>query len=479
MCDMTVRAARVAELVLGAAAVCLVLASPALFPDAGNEVLLAAVLPTAFFGCGAVARVLRPGHVVGQRLLLVGLLHLTAFCLALLANETAVPAWTAYLLDVAGATSFTLGFVAFLDLLARYPDGSYLRPVVGRVVGGVAGIAVALVVLGALGAERAPSVLGYGGAPNPVHLPALDVLADAAQAVTLAPVLGLVLLVARYPGASAADRVQLRWPLVTSLVVAAGLVTSGLLEDVLGPTGQAAVFVPAAAALPASFLVGLLRHSEEAERLAAVEASRSRLVEAATSERRRIERDLHDGAQQQLIGLLARIELARQRVDSLDPEVAQELAEIREGMRRAHQELRELARGIYPPSLTDHGLAEAVRSAMTRMPGSPTLVVAPEIESRRFGLGVESAVYLFVLECLTNAMKHTDDDAVRVELAVRSDGVVATVTDRGPGLPDGAAAGTGLTGLRDRLAAGGGELEVQTGRGGTRLSGFVPVVQGA
>lgn len=469
----------VVELVVGAAALCLLLVSPALFPEAGADLLLAAALPAAFFGCGAVARLLRPRHVVGQRLVLVGLLHLVAVGLSLLAHELPVTEWAAYLLDVASAALFALGFVVFLDLLARYPDGRYLHPVVGRAVTGLAVLAVALVGLGALGAERAPSVLEYDGAVNPAHVAALGFASNLALAVSMAPVLGLVLLAVRYPRSSESDRAQMRWPLVTTVVVAVGLVTSGLLEDLLGPAGQTAVFVPAVAILPASFLIGLLRHSEEAERLAAVEASRTRLVEAATSERRRIERDLHDGAQQRLIGLLARVELARERVNDIDPQAAQDLEEIRDGIRDAHRELRELARGIYPPALSDHGLAEAVRSAMTRMPGFPTLVVSPEVESTRYGLGVESAVYLFVLECLTNAMKHTDDDAVRVELAARPDVLVATVTDHGPGLPPEAASGAGLTGLRDRLAAVGGRLEVDSGPGGTRLRGVVPVAEHA
>ncbi len=479
MINMTDRTAWVVELVLGAAAVCLLLASPALFPEAGTDLLLAAVLPTAFFGCGAVARILRPHHVVGERLLLVGLLHLAAVCGSLLAHEFLMATWASYLLDVTSAALFTLGFVAFLDLLARYPDGHYLHPAVGRAVTGLAVLALTLVVLGALGSERAPSVLEYDGTANPVHVPVLGFTSDLVLAVSVAPALGLVLLLVRYPRSPAADKAQMRWPLITTVVVAAGLVTTGLLEEWLGPAGQAAVFVPGVAALPASFLIGLLRHSEEAERLAAVEASRARLVEAATSERRRIERDLHDGAQQRLIGLLARVELARERVGALDPEAARELEEIREGIRAAHQELRELARGIYPPALTEHGLAGAVRSAMARMPGSPILVVAPDVESTRYGLGVESTVYLFVLECLTNAMQHTEDDAVRVELAARADGLVAVVTDHGPGLPPEAASGAGLMGLRDRLAAVGGSLEVDTGVEGTRLSGFVPVVQRA
>ena len=108
-----------------------------------------------------------------------------------------------------------------------------------------------------------------------------------------------------------------------------------------------------------------------------------------------------------------------------------------------------------------------------------SVAVAPEVESRRYELGVETAVYLFVLECLTNAMKHTDDDAVHVELTARPDALVATVTDHGPGLPPEAAEGRGFTALRDRLAAVGGRLEVQSGADGTRLRGVVPAAQRA
>lgn len=163
---------------------------------------------------------------------------------------------------MASAALFALGFIAFLELLARYPDGRYLRPAIARGLAGLTLLALVLVGLGALGSDRAPSVLGYDGATNPVHVPALQFVADLTMVVSLAPVLGLVLLGVRYPRSPAADRTQMRWPLVTAAVVAAGLVTTGLLEDVLGPAGQAAVFVPAAAVLPASFLIGLLRHSE-------------------------------------------------------------------------------------------------------------------------------------------------------------------------------------------------------------------------
>jgi signal transduction histidine kinase len=195
--------------------------------------------------------------------------------------------------------------------------------------------------------------------------------------VVLAPVIGAGLLLGRYPPASALDRAQMRWPILTAGVVALGLVTSGLAESALGPEVQTALFLTAAAALPASFLIGLLRHTEQADRVAAVEASRARLAEVADAERRRIERDLHDGAQQQLLALLARVELARTKVGDGDEAVDRELRGIGEGIRQVHRDLRELARGIHPAILTDRGLAEAVRSALARLPISAELVVSP------------------------------------------------------------------------------------------------------
>lgn len=465
------------QLVGGAVGALLLLASPALFATAGTDVLFAGVLPVAFFGCGAVAQVLRPQHVVGERLLQTGALHLVAISLGLLASGTTDSRWASFGLAGVATLLFALGFVALLDALARFPDGRYGHPLVVPVVRGAAGAGLGLAALALIASVRVPSMVDETGPANPLHVPALaSTFADLGGAAFLLPVLGLLLLAVRYRDADAGERGQMRWPLLTAAAVAVGLLTTSLLEEALGPDGQAALFVTAAAALPASLLVGLLRHDEEAERRMAVEESRARLAEATAEERRRLERDLHDGAQQHLIGLLAQVELVRERLDAVDPEAARQLVEIRDGLSSAHRELRELGQGIHPSALTDHGLAEAVRSAMARMPGQPTLTIDPEVESARYGPGVESAVYLFILECLTNAMKHTDDDAVRVELAASPRGLVATVADRGPGIPPEAANGSGLTGLRDRLAAVGGTIEVASGRDGTTVSGVVPAV---
>ena len=348
---------------LGAACGFVLLLSPAVLPSA--DAVVPAVLPLGFYAAGATAQVLRPGHPVGDRLLAVGVLHLTA-----LVGAVVVGRWPATAVPVAGlsAVLYALGFVALLDLLARYPTGRYAWPVLSRAVPVAAAAAVVVATLAVLGSARTPSVLDLDSDPNPLHVPALAALAPAVAVVALLPVAGLVLLLVRYRQAPPTDRAQMRWPLVTTAVIALALVSTAWAEDVLGPEAQAALFVTAGVALPVSFLVGLLRHTEEADRLAEVAASRARLAEVADAERRRIERDLHDGAQQSILALMARVEIARARLPATEDGVDAELRDIGTALRDVHRELRELARGVHPAVLTDHGLPEAVRSALTRLP---------------------------------------------------------------------------------------------------------------
>lgn len=455
----------------GAACSFALLLSPAVAPDAGA--VLPAVLPLGFFAAGATAEVLRPDHPVADRLLAVGVLHLAAIVGALAAVLVA-PSAVAVPVSVVSAALFALGFVALFDLLARYPTGGHAWPSVGPAVRVAAVGAVLATAALFLAQPRTPSVLGLDIGANPVHVPALSALAPVTAAVVLLPVAGLVLLVARYPGASAADRAQMRWPMVTAAVVAAGLLTTGLAESALGPDVQTAVFVTAGAALPVSFLVGLLRHTEDAERLAAVEASRARLAAVADAERRRIERNLHDGAQQQILALLAQVELARAELDGRDAAADRNLHGIGQGLRSAHRDLRSLAQGLYPAALSDHGLAEAVRSALARLPSPPALTVAPEVDGKRYAEPVEGAAYFLVLEGLANTLKHAGTSRVTVTLAEREGHLQVTVRDEGSGF-DPAGIGAGLLGLSDRLAAVGGRLQVDSRPGaGTVLRGLLP-----
>ncbi len=452
-----------------------VLLSPTLLPDEGIDIVLAGVLPLSFFAAGAVAQVLRPRHMVGLRLFQVGLLHLGAIAGAVLGGVVGETPWLSAAIGTISGLAFALGFTALLDLLARYPDGRYAWRWVRLAVRVVTVATVPLVAVSSLGSERVISVVELTGPTNPTFIPALQPLDQLVVSVAMAPVLGFVLLVARYVRAPSLDRMQMRWPIVTALIFAVGLVTSGLAEQLLDEAVQTTIFVTTVAALPASFLIGLLRHSEEAERLASVEASRRRIVEAAAEERKRIERNLHDGAQQQLVALLARIELARGKVGSTDPRVGQELGAIRDAIQEAHVGLRELARGIHPAALTDHGLAEAVRSAMTRLPEGAFLEVSPDVEGARYSSNLEEAAYLFVLEGLANALKHAGDVHPAVQLTVVNGDLVITVSDAGRGFAVDETDGSGLTGLRDRLAAVGAGLEVESTAGqGTRLRGTFP-----
>ena len=468
---------RRAAVALGAACGFAFLLSPAVLPAAGADVVLPSVLPLGFFAAGSTALVLRAGHPVADRLLAVGVLHLTALTGAVVAALRPLPG-VAVPVAWLSAVLYALGFVALLDLLARYPTGRYAWEPVRRTVHIAAAAAVVLATLLVLGSPRVPSVLGLEAGSNPLHVPALTGLTGAVAGVVLLPLIGLVLLLARYPRAPAPDRTQMRWPIVTALVMAVGLITTGLAERALGADAQAALFVTAAAALPASFLIGLLRHTEEAQRLAEMAASRARLAQVADAERRRIERNLHDGAQQQILALLAQVELTRAELGGRDDETDRGLRHIGDGLRQVHRDLQELARGVHPAVLTDHGLPEAVRSALVRLPMRTELSVSPEVEHTRYPADIEGAAYFLVLEGLSNAMKHADARTARVTLTGHDDVLDVTVSDAGRGFAQatGDGAGTGLLGLSDRVAAVGGRLEVDSRPGaGTTLRGLLPV----
>jgi signal transduction histidine kinase len=453
------------------------LVSPAVLPDAGAAVLAAASLPFGFYAAGATARVLRPGHPVADRLLAVGVLHLAGIAGAVAVSLLPGGGWLAAVAGWASAVLFVWGFVALLDLLARYPTGDHAWAWVAPLVRVSVVVVAAAATLSVVAGRRIVSLLELPTAPNPFHVAALAPAAGVFAVALIAPLAGLGLLLARYAGAPELDRAQMRWPIVTSAALVLGLVTTGLAERVLGPEVQTALFIGTAALLPASFLIGLLRRTEQAERLAAVEESRARLAEVAVAERRRIERDLHDGAQQQLLALLARVELARARLGpAAGQDVDRELRGISDAVGEVHRSLRELARGIHPAVLTDCGLGEAVRSALVRLPLRTELTVAPEVEDRRFAATVEAAAYFLVLEGLSNVLKHAGSATARVDLETDGEALAVTVQDRGRGFDASAHGGSGLLGLRDRLAAVGGSLEVRSRPGvGTTLRGVLPV----
>jgi signal transduction histidine kinase len=241
-----------------------------------------------------------------------------------------------------------------------------------------------------------------------------------------------------------------------------------------------AAFV-ATALLPFAFLGGLLRshvselNAELHARLEELRASRARLVHAGDAERRRLERDLHDGAQSRLVGLALLLRTARKRADA-DPQLAALLDRAQEELQTGLAELRELARGIHPAVLTDRGLGPALEALAARSPVPVTLDAGDE---ERLPEPVESAAYFVVSEALTNVAKYAQ--ARRADVRVRrQDGhVTIEVADDGVGGAD-PARGSGLSGLADRVAALDGTLTLDSPPGGgTRLRAEIPCAPAA
>lgn len=289
---------------------------------------------------------------------------------------------------------------------------------------------------------------------------------------------------------------ELAAALVTSTVVAVGVVVLGLLQDVTGFSATVDEWVrDLVLILTAPGHVGLVamlawqNSSSLQQALAAMTASReamavqaeelrrsrTRVVAAGDRERRRIERDLHDGAQQWLVGInLGLSRAGRHPAVAGDPALADLVGELRRDVHLAHQEIRRLAHGVYPPALTEHGLEAALTEAADRCP--------IPVSVRFVGLGryvpdVESALYFSCVEAMQNAAKHAAASSVTLRSGVAGSEVWVSVDDDGVGFdPALADAGGGLMTLRDRLGAVGGRLAVQSTPGaGTMVEVRAPL----
>jgi signal transduction histidine kinase len=210
--------------------------------------------------------------------------------------------------------------------------------------------------------------------------------------------------------------------------------------------------------------------AEVRAQLAEVRASRKRLVEASDAERRRVERDLHDGAQQRLVTLALQLQHARNRAAQPDADLTALLADASAELDLALGELRELARGIHPAVLSRAGLQPAVTTLVERCP----IPVSVAVPGGRCSAAVESTAYFIVAEALTNVIRYSSASNARV-VASRTDGVlVLEVSDDGIGGAD-PGAGTGLRGLQDRVAAVGGQFALDSPVGvGTTVRAILP-----
>ncbi|HEV8420744.1 MAG TPA: histidine kinase [Actinomycetota bacterium] len=222
--------------------------------------------------------------------------------------------------------------------------------------------------------------------------------------------------------------------------------------------------------------------AELSARLAEIEAqatelraSRARLVHAQDAERRRIERNIHDGVQQEVVALMARARLARNQLGR-DPELADAtLAALQAEASRVLEGIRELAQGIHPTVLSDRGLVEAVEDRAQRMPIDVRVTVEPALRGRRFAGEIEAAAYFVVSEGLANVLKHARARRAAITLSVPNGRLLVEVADDGAGFEAVGASGSGLSNLADRVAALSGELVVDSRPGeGTRLAASLP-----
>ena len=213
-----------------------------------------------------------------------------------------------------------------------------------------------------------------------------------------------------------------------------------------------------------------------ADQAAELEASRARLVRAEEAERRRIERNIHDGVQQDLVALIGQTGHVRTQFDRNREGVAEELVLLQGGLERVLNDLRELASGIHPSLLRDRGLLPAVEALAARNLVPVVVRADPSLRDLRLAEELEGAGYYIIAESLANTLKHADASRVEVTLARSNGQLLITISDDGNGFEQPTPLGNGLANLSERLAALGGELEVASSPGrGTTVSAILSV----
>ena len=225
----------------------------------------------------------------------------------------------------------------------------------------------------------------------------------------------------------------------------------------------------------AGMAVRNVRLKEELEQQAELlRTSRARIVHAQEQERRRIERNIHDGVQQDLTSLIGLAGHARQVFERDPGAVGDDIAAMQEGLRRVISDLRDFAQGIYPSVLSDRGLLVAIETLAGRHPVPVAIRADASLRTLRLPDELEGAAYFTIAEALANTLKHGRADRLDVELRENGDHLTVRVSDDGDGFDAATARGTGLANLRDRVAAVGGALQIDTspGAGTTVIAEF-------
>jgi signal transduction histidine kinase len=460
------RAVVLAALMCGAAVVALLLASD--HQDAKTVwAIFAPAVGWSFIGVGLYAWRRRPESRTGALMVLLGF----AWFLSGLAFANSRPVYSFAL--VAGG----LWGAVFLQLVMSFPSGR-LPPGRDRAVV-IAGYLIFTVASIPAMLFAAPHELGCDDCPTNVLLIRRDAdLASIALGFEVALyvvlfVIVLVRLTLRWRRTGRLERLQL------TPVYVCGLLTFLLATAGTAGAGHAVEWAAliATALLPFAFLGGLLRShvarldADLRARLEELRASRARLVEAGDTERRRLERNLHDGAQARLVGVALLLGHARRRVAEDPDETATLLDRALEELRAGLGELRELARGIHPAVLTERGLEPALHALASSAPVPVTIETDAE---QRLPPPVEAAAYFVISEALANVAKYAQATEATVAVRRVNGCVTVDVTDDGIGGAD-AAQGSGLRGLGDRVAALDGTLSLDSPPGrGTRLHVEIP-----
>ena len=280
-----------------------------------------------------------------------------------------------------------------------------------------------------------------------------------------APVLGRRALLQTVAGSTA----------MTAIVVAVGLAFNDIgINDAVSEPTQAVTLMIGLPLLTIAVGSGVwdahqrqqlaLRNERDNNQL--IRESRQRLVAAADNERIRIERDLHDGAQQGFVAVAMHLRQLRSSAN-----IADKIDPIVEDLDEALASLRQLAHGIYPPLLRSHGLGRAISAAAARSP----IPVSVDVTEDRFNPEIEACLYFCCLEAMQNTAKHGGPaPTVHVQIAHQGSVLVASVTDDGPGIAAGETWGSGLTNIHDRVGALGGQCSIDTTATGTTVHIEIP-----
>ena len=220
--------------------------------------------------------------------------------------------------------------------------------------------------------------------------------------------------------------------------------------------------------------------AEISRRSAELAESRARVVQAQDAERRRLQRNLHDGMQQSVAALSVRLGLARNQLRRGDRRTAETLTELQADVNRLLDDVRELSHSIRPAVLSDRGLLEAVEAHASRLPVPVVIDADQALRGARFPAQIEDAAWYGIAEAMTNALKHTETTRIVVTLTRQNGHLEVDVSDNGRGFDPSTSAGFGLAALADRMAVLGGVLTVDSAAGrGTRLRMDIPLASTA